>query len=94
MKTKLKQGTIAWEQARDTRIGSSDIFDIVKYYATDDELQNCGINAEAFREENPYTTAWALYHKMKRDGLFHREELPPELADYGHTVRIPSANPR
>jgi len=86
MKTKLKQGTLAWEQARSTRIGSSEVFDIVRYYATDDELQNCGINAEAFREETPYTTAWALYHKMKQTGLFHREELPPELADYGHAV--------
>ncbi|MCL2223613.1 MAG: hypothetical protein FWB96_01450 [Defluviitaleaceae bacterium] len=86
MKTKLKQGTLSWEKARDTRIGSSEIFDIVRYYATDDELQNCGINAEAFREESPFTTAWALYHKMKQDGLFQREELPPELSDYGHAV--------
>jgi len=85
-KTKLKQGSLSWEVARDTRIGSSEVFDIVRYYASDEELQNCGINAEAFLEESPYTTAWALYHKMKQDGLFQRDALPPELADYGHAV--------
>lgn len=85
-KTKLKQGTLAWEKARESRIGSSEIFDIVRYYATDDELQNCGINAEAIRDEKPYTTAWALYHKMQNDGIYRRQELPPELAEYGHTV--------
>lgn len=85
-KTSLKQGTLAWDNARATRIGSSEVFDIVRYYATDDELQNCGFNAEAVRAEKPYTTAWALYHKMLNDGIFQREELPPELAEYGHAV--------
>lgn len=69
-KTSLKQGTLAWDNARATRIGSSEVFDIVRYYATDDELQNCGFNAEAVRAEKPYTTAWALYHKMLNDGIF------------------------
>lgn len=85
-RVKLKQGTLAWEKARETRIGSSEIFDIVKYYAADDELQNCGINAEDFRAEKPYTTAWALYHKMIGDGLYAKEELEPEFAEYGHSV--------
>lgn len=85
-KTKLKQGTLAWEKARESRIGSSEIFDVVRYYATDEELQNCGINAEALRSEKPYTTVWALYHKMQNDGIYQRQELPPELADYGHRV--------
>lgn len=85
-RVKLKQGTLAWEKARETRIGSSEIFDIVKYYASDEELQNCGINAESFRAEKPYTTVWALYHKMLGDGFYHKEELPPEFAEYGHAV--------
>ncbi len=85
-KVKLKQGTLAWEKARETRIGSSEIFDIVKYYATDEELQNCGINAEHFRAEKPYTTVWALYHKMQSDGFYQKEELAPEFAEYGHAV--------
>ena len=68
-KAKLKQGTLAWEKAKATRIGSSEIFDIVKYYATDEELQNCGINAEDFRLEKPYTTVWALYHKILKKQL-------------------------
>jgi len=85
-KTRLKQGTLAWENARETRIGSSEVFDIVRYYSSDDELQNCGINAEDLRAEKPYTTAWALYHKMQNDGIYQRQSLPPELAEYGHAV--------
>ena len=85
-RVKLKQGTLAWEKARATRIGSSEVFDIVKYYASDEELQNCGINAEGFRAEKPYTTVWALYHKVLNDGLYHKEVLPPEFAEYGHAV--------
>lgn len=84
--TKIKQGTLEWEKARATRIGSSEIFDIVRYYATEDELQNCGINAENFRAEEPYTTVWALYHKMLGDGLYKREALAPSFAEYGHAV--------
>lgn len=85
-KTKLKQGTIDWEKAKLTRIGGSEIFDIVRYYATDEELQNCGIPSERFREEKPYTTAWALYHKLLNDGIYQKEELAPEFAEYGHAV--------
>ncbi|MEL7568088.1 MAG: hypothetical protein AAGU27_24875 [Dehalobacterium sp.] len=85
-KVKLIQGTLPWEKARETRIGSSEVFDVVRYYATPDELQNCGISAEKMMEEEPYTSAWALYHKMRRDGLYHREALAPEYAEYGHAV--------
>lgn len=82
----LKQGTLLWDNARESRIGSSEIYDIVRYYASDEELQNCGINAEDFRREKPYTTAWALYHKMIGDGIYRREALAPEFAEYGHAV--------
>ena len=85
-KVKLKQGTLMWEKARASRIGSSEVFDIVRYYASDEELQNCGINAEKFREEAPYTTAWALYHKVLNDGIYQKEALAPEFAEYGHAV--------
>ncbi len=85
-KVALKQGTLQWERAKASRIGSSEVFDIVRYYATDEELQNCGINAEDFRFEKPYTTAWALYHKMLSDGVYKQEELAPEFAEYGHAV--------
>ena len=85
-KVKIKQGTLAWEKARENRIGSSEIFDIVRYYATDEELHNCGINAEDFKSEKPYTTVWALYHKIKNDGLYHKEALSPMFAEYGHAV--------
>lgn len=82
----LKQGTLDWEKAREQRIGSSEVFDIVRYYASDEELQNCGINAEVFRMEKPYTTTWALYHKMIRSGIYKKSVLEPELAEYGHIV--------
>ena len=85
-KVKLKQGTLAWEKAKELRIGSSEVFDIVRYYATDDELQYCGFNAEDFRAEKPYTTTWALYHKLLNDGLYKKEALAPEFAEYGHAV--------
>lgn len=85
-KVKLAQNTLQWEQARETRIGSSEVFDIVRYYARPDELQNCGISAEKMMEEAPYTSAWALYHKMQGDGLYQREALAPEYAEYGHAV--------
>ena len=85
-KVKLTQGTLQWERARETRIGSSEVFDIVRYYASPEELQNCGINAEKMMEEAPYTSAWALYHKMLGDGLYQREALAPEYAEYGHAV--------
>ena len=41
---------------------------------------------EHFRAEKPYTTVWALYHKMLDDGFYHKEEIPPEFAEYGHAV--------
>lgn len=85
-KTKLKQGTLDWEKARLTRIGGSEVFDIVRYYATDDELQNCGIDSEKFKNEKPYTTAWALYHKILNDGIYQQAVLPPEFAEYGHAA--------
>lgn len=85
-RVKLKQGTLAWEKARSQRIGSSEIFDIVRYYAKNEELQNCGIDAEKFRAEKPYTTAWALYHKVLNDGLYFKEALAPEFAEYGHAA--------
>lgn len=85
-KLRIKQGTLEWEKLRNTRIGSSEIFDIVRYYASNEELQNCGIDAEKFKAEKPYTTAWALYHKLIGDGIFRRGELAPEFAEYGHAV--------
>jgi hypothetical protein len=85
-KVNLKQGTLQWENAKTTRIGSSEVFDIVRYYATDTELMNSGINPEAIKAEKPHTTVWALYHKLHDDGLYQKGQLAPELADYGHAV--------
>lgn len=83
-KVKLKQNSVKWEIARSSRIGASEVFDIVRYYATDEELQNCGINPEDFRNESPFTTTWALYHKIINDGIYKSEPLSSELAEFGH----------
>lgn len=80
---KIKQGTRAWENAKDSRIGSSEVFDIVRYYAKDIELQNCGIDAYKFKEELPFVSTWALYHKMLKDGIYQKPLLEPSLAEYG-----------
>jgi len=82
-KMKIKQGTRAWESAKETRIGSSEVFDIVRYYATDTELQNCGIDAEKFKEELPFVSTWALYHKMIKDDIYQKPLLDPALSEYG-----------
>lgn len=79
----LKQGTRVWENAKQTRIGSSEVFDIVRYYAEDTELQNCGINAEMFREEQPFVSTWALYHKILNDGIYKKPLLEPQFSEYG-----------
>lgn len=82
-KMKIKQGTRAWENAKETRIGSSEVFDIVRYYATNDELYNCGFDAKMFKEETPFVTAWALYHKVLNDGIYKKPLLEPQFAEYG-----------
>lgn len=82
-KMKIKQGTRAWEQAKETRIGSSEVFDIVRYYATDTELQNCGLDAKTFKEELPFVSTWALYHKLLKDGIYQKPILNPALGEYG-----------
>ena len=82
-KMKIKQGTRAWETAKETRIGSSEVFDIVRYYATETELQNCGIDAKKFKEELPFVSTWALYHKLINDGIYQKPLLDPALGEYG-----------
>ena len=87
-KIKIKQGTRAWENAKETRIGSSEVFDIVRYYATDTELYNCGLDAKKFKEEVPFVSTWALYHKMLNDGVYQKAILEPSLAEYGLAMEI------
>ena len=82
-KIKIKQGTRVWEQVKESRIGSSEVFDIVRYYATDNELLNCGIDAKIFKEELPFVSTWSLYHKMLKDGIYQKPLLDPALGEYG-----------
>ena len=82
-KANLKQGTRAWENAKESRIGGSEIFDIVRYYATETEIQNCGFDAKKLKEEIPFVSTWALYHKMLNDGIYRKPLLEPYLSEYG-----------
>lgn len=82
-KLKIKQGTRAWEEIKEGKIGSSEVFDIVRYYATEEELYNCGIDSQKFKKELPFVSTWALYHKMLGDGVYVKPLLAPELGEYG-----------
>lgn len=80
---KIKYKSLAWEQARGKRIGSSEVFGLIQYYATDNELLNVGIDPIEFRRENAFYSAFFLYHKMiGTDGL-KSESLPISLGEYG-----------
>lgn len=80
---KIKQGTRVWESVKESRIGGSEVFDIVRYYAKDDELYNCGIDAKKLKDELPFVSTWALYHKILNDGIYQKPLLDPSLSEYG-----------
>ena len=80
---KIKQGTRVWESVKESRIGGSEVFDIVRYHAKDDELYNCGIDAKKLKDELPFVSTWALYHKILNDGIYQKPLLDPSLSEYG-----------
>lgn len=64
------------------RIGSSEIFSLVQHYLTDQELLNFGIQPASVRGEEPFRTAFYLYHKV-RETLPRVIELPRSMGDFG-----------
>jgi len=62
MRINVKQRSDEWHKLRATRVGSSEIFGLVKYYITDNELQNVGINPDTFTEK-PYISAFVVGSK-------------------------------
>ncbi len=82
---KLKQKSNAWLDLKDTRIGSSEIYGLVKYYIKDEELESLGINSTEFKEK-PYTTAWEIWHKFMSKDIYVRKPLEWVLAEYGNSI--------
>ena len=84
-KIDLKQNSQKWLDYKKSRIGSSEIFGLVEYYSTRSELINAGIDPDKF-DEQPYTTAYQLFHKIKNPHLYIEPEFDPDLADFGHRI--------
>jgi len=82
--TKIKQKSEKWLELKRTKIGSSEIYGLVKNYIKPQELESLGINSAEFTEK-PYTTAWELYHKFTNPNYVGRS-LSWELAEYGNSM--------
>lgn len=79
----MRQRTKKWLNLKKKRIGSSEIFSLVKYYATDEELLNCSLSPQEVADETAFDSAWTLYHKIKQDITIHTKQLPISLDKYG-----------
>lgn len=66
-KINIKQRSIEWHNLRATRVGASEAWALVQYYATDSELLAAGIDPKLARDEinKPYKSAYALYQQIK-----------------------------
>lgn len=84
-KLSLKQGGQKWLDLKKTRIGSSEIFGLIKHYITSQELQNVGINTDNFKDE-AYTTAWQLYQKFVNPMLYVEAEFDKNLSIFGRRI--------
>lgn len=86
MKTQnLKQNTDSWLSFKKSRIGSSEIFGLIRYYCTPEELQNAGIDSDKFNDD-PYITAYQLYHKLKNPALYIEPEFNYMLSKFGYKI--------
>ena len=81
----LKQKSNEWLNLKDTKIGSSEIYGLVKNYIKPEELESVGINSYEFTEK-PYTTAWELYHKFVNRDLWIRKPLTWVLSEFGNSM--------
>ena len=86
MKTiNVKQKTEKWLDIKRSRIGSSEIFGLINHYITPQELQNAGVDSDKFNDD-PYITAYQLYHKLKNPGLYIEPEFDYMLSKFGHKI--------
>lgn len=84
-KLSLKQGTQNWLKYKKERVGSSEIFGLIRHYISDQELQNAGINSDEFTEE-PYVTAFQLYHKFKNPAIYVEADFDEDLGHFGRRI--------
>jgi hypothetical protein len=85
MRVRLKQKSQEWLDFKKNKIGSSEIFGLIKYYITEEELINIGINKDFF-QDLPYSTAYELFHKLKNPSLYISEPLKKEYVLYGDKI--------
>lgn len=64
------------------RVGSSEIFSLVQHYLNDQELLNFGVQPTSVRSEQPFVTAFYLYHKV-RETLPTPMQLNRSMGDFG-----------
>ena len=85
MRINVKQRSQKWLDLKKSKLGSSEVFGLVKYYITDEELQNVGINKDEF-QDTPYCTAFELFHKFKNPDLYITKPFTKELSLFGQRI--------
>lgn len=83
--TTIKKNSQAWLELRKKRLTSSEIFGLIHYYITKEELQNVGINNDDFTEI-PYITAFELFHKFKNSSLYIERPITKEREAYSNRL--------
>lgn len=81
----IKQRSDEWLKLKETKLGSSEVFGLVHYYITEEELQNAGINRDEF-QDTPYSTAFELFHKFKNPDLYITEPFTKENRLFGERI--------
>lgn len=84
-KSTIKQNSQAWLELRKKRLCSSEIFGLIHYYITKEELQNVGINSDDFAD-TPYVTAFELFHKFKNPNLYIERPFTKEKQAYSKRI--------
>lgn len=81
----IKQRSDEWLKLKETKLGSSEVFGLVHYYITEEELQNAGINKDEF-QDTPYSTAFELFHKFKNPDLYITKPFTKENKLFGERI--------
>ena len=81
----IKQNSAKWHNLKKSRIGSSEIFTLVSYYNTQEQLQNAGVDIDKFKD-SAYITAYQLYHKLKNPKLYNEPLFCDKLSQFGSRI--------
>lgn len=83
-KVNLKQGSIQWLSARSSRIGASEAYAIIRHYASENELLNCGIQPDDIISEVPFIGVYALYQKIAAGATLNNISIWD--SEFGHAL--------